>query len=210
MYGPDKDTLFPLAHHKKLCFLKNLINHPSIEVGDFTYYDDLLDVQNFIRNVKYHFEFTGDKLKIGKFCMIASGASFIMNGSNHLTDAISSYPFAIFGNGWEDAMENKEYPYKGDTVIGNDVWLGHNATITAGINIGDGAIIATNATVVKDVEPYSIVGGNPAQLIRYRFPKDKINELLKLRWWDWDISKITHNLNFLTSNDLSKISSLSE
>lgn len=210
MYGPDKDTLFPLAHHKKLCFLKNLINHPSIQVGDFTYYDDLLDVQNFMRNVKYHFDFTGDKLKIGKFCMIASGVSFIMNGANHLTDAISTYPFAIFGNGWEDAMENKAYPYKGDTVIGNDVWIGHNATITAGINIGDGAIIATNATVVKDVEPYSIVGGNPAHLIRYRFPKDKITELLQLRWWDWEISKITKNLTFLTGNDLPKISSISE
>ena len=210
MYGPDKDTLFPLAHHKKLCFLKNLINHPGIEVGDYTYYDDLEDVQNFMQNVKYHFDFTGDKLKIGKFCMIASGVSFIMNGANHLTDAISTYPFAIFGNGWEDAMEDKVYPYKGDTVIGNDVWIGHNATITAGIKIGDGAIIATNATVVNDVEPYSIVGGNPAHLIRYRFPQEKIDELLKLRWWDWEISKITQNLTLLTGNDLTKISSMSE
>lgn len=210
MYGPDKDALFPLEHHKKLCFLKNLINHSNIEVGDYTYYDDLEDVQNFIKNVKYHFDFTGDKLKIGKFCMIASGVSFIMNGANHLTDAISAYPFAIFGNGWEDAMENKEYPIKGDTVIGNDVWIGHNATITAGVEIGDGAIIATNATVVKDVEPYSIVGGNPARLIRYRFPKEKIAELLKLRWWNWDISKITQNLTLLTGNDLRAISSISE
>lgn len=210
MYGPDKDTLFPLEHHKKLCFLKNLINTPGVEVGDYTYYDDLEDVQNFMKNVKYHFDFTGDTLKIGKFCMIASGVSFIMNGANHLTDAISTYPFAIFGNGWEDAMENKVYPYKGDTVIGNDVWIGHNATIMAGINIGDGAIIATNATVVNDVEPYSIVGGNPARLIRYRFPEEKIAELLKLRWWDWETSKITQNLTFLTGNDFTKFSSISE
>jgi virginiamycin A acetyltransferase len=210
MYGPDKDILFPLVRHKKLCFLKNLINQSNIEVGDFTYYDDLEDVQNFMRNVKYHFDFTGDTLKIGKFCMIASGVSFIMNGANHLTDAISTYPFAIFGNGWENAMKNKVYPNKGDTVIGNDVWIGHNATITAGVNIGDGAIIATNATVVNDVEPYSIVGGNPAHLIRYRFPEEKIAELLKLRWWDWDISKITQNLTFLTGNDFTKITLISE
>tara|TARA_R110000868_G_scaffold304437_1_gene564957 strand:+ start:3466 stop:4098 length:633 start_codon:yes stop_codon:yes gene_type:complete len=210
MYGPDKDTLFPLAHYKKLCFLKNLINHSNIEVEDYTYYDDLEDVQNFIRNVKYHFDFTGDKLKIGKFCMIASGVSFIMNGANHLTNAISTYPFAIFGNGWEDAMEDKVYPYKGDTIIGNDVWIGHNATIMAGINIGDGAIIATNATVVNDVEPYSLVGGNPAHIIRYRFSEEKIAELLKLRWWDWEITKITQNLTFLTGNDFTKISTISE
>jgi virginiamycin A acetyltransferase len=210
MYGPDNDTLFPLAHHKKLCYLKNLINTPGIEVGDYTYYDDLEDVQNFMKNVKYHFDFTGDTLKIGKFCMIASGVSFIMNGANHLTDAISTYPFAIFGNGWEDAMENKAYPNKGDTVIGNDVWIGHNATIMAGVEIGDGAIIATNATVVSDVEPYSIVGGNPARLIRYRFPEEKIAELLKIRWWDWEISKITQNLTYLTGNDFTKISSISE
>jgi virginiamycin A acetyltransferase len=107
-------------------------------------------------------------------------------------------------------MENKVYPYKGDTVIGNDVWIGHNATITAGVTIGDGAIIATNATVVNDVEPYSIVGGNPARLIKYRFPEEKIAELLKVKWWDWEISKITQNLTLLTGNDLTKISSLSE
>ena len=173
MNGPDKDTSFPLANYDKLCFLKNIITNPNIIVGDYTYYDDFEDVANFEKNVKYHFDFNNDKLIIGKFCMIASGAKFIMNGGNHLTEAISSYPFAIFGNGWEDAMKDKSYPHKGDIVIGNDVWIGHNATIMAGVTIGDGAIIATNATVVKDVPPYTIVGGNPAKEIRKRFQTKK-------------------------------------
>lgn len=205
MTGPDKNTLYPLEHHKKLCFLKNLIDEPNIEIGDFTYYDDLDDVQNFKKNVKYHFGFAGDKLIIGKFCMIASGVSFIMNGANHLSSAISAYPFAIFEHGWEHAMEEKSYPLKGDTIVGNDVWIGHSATIMAGVQVGDGVIIAANSTVVKDVEPYSIVGGNPAQLIKKRFPEPKIEQLLNLKWWDWDIGKITRNVSVLTGNDLSAI-----
>ncbi len=207
MTGPDKDSLFPLEHHNKLCFLKNLIKSDNIEVGDYTYYDDLVDVKNFMKNVKYHFEFTGDKLIIGKFCMIASGVSFIMNGANHLTDAISAYPFAIFGNGWEKAMEGREYPVKGDTVIGHDVWIGHNATIMAGIEIGNGAIIAANATVVKDVEPYSIVGGNPAREIRKRFPDKEIEQLQELKWWNWEIEKITKNLKALTGKNITALDS---
>lgn len=201
MKGPDKDSVFPLKDYKKLCFLKNIIKNPNIIVGDYTYYDDFEDVENFEKNVKYLFDFTGDKLIIGKFCMIASGVKFIMNGANHLTEAVSSYPFAIFGNGWETAMEGKTYPNKGDTVIGNDVWLGHNATIMAGVEIGDGAIIATNATVTKNVAPYTVVGGNPAREIRKRFDDQKIDYLLKLQWWNWDIEEITKNIRWLTGND---------
>ncbi len=139
-------------------------SEPNIVVGDYTYYDLLFErVHNFKKNVKYHFDFVGDKLIIGKFCMIASGATFIMNGANHLSQAISTYPFAIF-SGWEHAMEGKSYPMKRDTVIGNDVWIGHNATIMPGVQVGDGAIIGPPMYVTKDVEPNSIVGGNPAQL----------------------------------------------
>ncbi|MGJ3234356.1 CatB-related O-acetyltransferase [Marivirga sp.] len=207
MTGPNKDIKFPLAHYDKLCFLKNIIKNPNIIVGDYTYYDDFENVENFEKNVKYHFDFSGDKLIIGKFCMIASGVKFIMNGANHLTDSLSTFPFAIFGNGWENAMEGKKYPHKGDLVIGNDVWIGHNATIMAGVRIGDGAIIATNATVVKDVAPYSVVGGNPATEIKKRFPQDTIDKLLKLQWWNWDIKKITKNIQHLTGNDIESISS---
>jgi virginiamycin A acetyltransferase len=203
--GPDKNEPFPLLHHDKLCFLKNIVTHPNIKIGDYTYYDDFEDVYNFEKNIKYHFEFIGDKLIIGKFCMIASGATFIMNGGNHLPNAISAYPFAIFGNGWENAMIGKNYPYKGDTIIGNDVWIGHQATIMPGVKIGDGAIIASHSVITKDVAPYAIIGGNPARLIRKRFPEEDIKKLLKLKWWDWPMDKITKNTQKLTGNGIEEL-----
>ena len=201
-HGPDPLTLFPMPGIERLCFLKNLIGEDNIEVGDYTYYDDFETVDNFLRNVKYHFDFTGDRLLIGKFCMIASGVEFIMNGGNHLADAISTYPFAVFGNGWEGAMESREYPYKGDTVIGNDVWLGYQAMIMPGLTIGDGAIVATRAVVTRDVPPYAVVAGNPARLIRYRFSEAEIEKLLRIRWWDWPAEKITRHVHLLTGKDV--------
>ncbi len=205
MTGPDKDKIFPLDNYNRLCFLKNIIKNPNIIVGDFTYYDDFDNIENFEKNVKYHFDFVGDKLIIGKFCMIASDVKFIMNGANHLTNALTTYPFTIFGNGWEKAMDGKTYPQKGNITIGNDVWIGYNATIMAGVTIGDGAIIATNSTVIKDVEPYSIAGGNPATEIKKRFSDDKIKKLLDLKWWDWEIEKITKNIQNLTDNNIDKL-----
>lgn len=169
-------------------------------MGDYTYYDDFEDVSRFEKNVKYHFDFIGDKLIIGKFCMIASDVTFIMNGGNHLTEATTAYPFAIFGGAWQKAMDGKSYPSKGDTVIGNDVWIGHGATIMPGVTIGDGAIIASKSVVTKDVAPYAIVGGNPAKLIKRRFSKHIINKLLQLKWWHWDIEKITQHTDKLTSH----------
>lgn len=205
MYGPDKNNPFPLNDYKRLCFLKNIVKNPNIIIGDYTYYDDFEQVDNFEKNVKYHFDFIGDQLIIGKFCMIASDVKFIMNGANHLTDALSAFPFAIFGNGWEDAMESKTYPRKGNICIGNDVWIGYNATIMAGVTIGDGAIVAANATVIKDVAPYSVVGGNPAKEIKKRFSDEIINQLLELQWWNWDIEKITRNIKKLTGNQLTDL-----
>nr|WP_262488624.1 CatB-related O-acetyltransferase [Flavobacterium degerlachei] len=185
--------------------MKNIIKNPNIIVGDYTYYDDFENVENFEKNVKYHFDFVGDKLIIGKFCMIASDVKFIMNGANHLTKSLSTYPFAIFGNGWENAMDGKTYPQKGDIKIGNDVWIGYNATIMAGVSIGDGAINATNATVIKDVEPYTIVGGNPVKEIKKRFSNETIEKLLELKWWDWNIEKITNHIKDLTDNNINKL-----
>jgi len=205
MNGPDKNIKFPLENIERLCFLKNIVKNPNIIVGDYTYYDDFENVENFEKNVKYHFDFVGDKLIIGKFCMIASDVKFIMNGGNHLTEAISTYPFSIFGHGWEHAMDGKEHPYKGDSKIGNDVWIGYNSTIMPGITIGDGAIIATNSTVIKDVAPYTIVGGNPALEIKKRFSQDIIARLLKLKWWDWEIEIITKNVQHLTNMDIEKL-----
>lgn len=201
MNGPNPQTTFPLENYQRLCFLKNVIKNPNIIVGDYTYYDDFEDVHNFEKNVKYLFDFIGDQLIIGKFCMIASDVTFIMNGANHLTDAVSTYPFAIFGHGWENAMEGKSYPSKGNTVIGNDVWVGHRATIMPGVQVGDGAIIATNAVVTKDVPAYAIVGGNPAKVIKMRFSDEEIDRLLQQQWWDWPLEKITDNLAWLTGKD---------
>ena len=201
-YGPNPNIVYPIKNVKRLCFLKNIIKNPNIVIGDYTYYDDFENVENFEKNVKYLFDFIGDKLIIGKFCMIASDVEFIMNGANHLSNAISTYPFEIFGNGWENAMEGKEYPYKGDIEIGNDVWIGYKAKIMAGVKIGDGAIIASYSLVTKNVPAYAIVGGNPAQLIRKRFDDKDIESLLAIRWWDWDIEKITQYLHVLTSQDI--------
>ena len=205
MRSPDKDQKFPLANYERLCFLKNVIQNPNIIVGDYTYYDDFKNVENFEKNIKYHFDFIGDKLIIGKFCMIASNVTFIMNGANHLTDSITSYPFAIFGHDWSNGMEGKSYPTKGDTIVGNDVWIGYNSTIMPGIRIGDGAIITTNSTITKDVEPYTIVGGNPAKEIRKRFTEKETIKLLEIKWWNWTIEKITQNLKYLTDNNIDNL-----
>ncbi|WP_262711109.1 CatB-related O-acetyltransferase [Flavicella sediminum] len=205
MTGPNKDHRFPLGKYDRLCFLKNIVKNPNIIVGDYTYYDDFENVENFEKNVKYHFDFIGDKLIIGKFCMIASDVKFIMDGANHLTNALSTYPFAIFGNGWEKAMEGKSYPKKGNIEIGNDVWIGYNATIMAGVTIGDGAIIAANAIVVKDVAPYTVVGGNPAKEIKKRFSEETIAKLLQLKWWNWDVEKITEHVQHLTDDKIEQV-----
>jgi virginiamycin A acetyltransferase len=202
MTGPSPLTVYPLAHYDRLVFLKNIVRNPNILVGDYTYYDDFENVENFEKNVRYLFDFTGDKLIIGKFCMIASGVTFIMNGANHLLDAVSTYPFEIFENGWEKAMEGKHYPNKGNTVVGNDVWIGYNAVIMPGITIGDGAVIGACSVVTKDVPPYAIVGGNPAQVVRQRFSEAQINRLLELQWWNWTPEEITRNLDFLTGKEV--------
>lgn len=208
MNAPNPNYTFPLFHSDRLCFLKNIITNPLITVGDYTYYDDFENVHNFERNVRYHFDFSTDRLIIGKFCMIASGVEFIMNGANHLTDAISTYPFAIFGEAWTDAMAGKEYPQKGDITIGNDVWIGYQATLMAGIKVGDGAIIATKSVVTRDVPPYTIVGGNPAQVIRKRFSEEQTALLMRLQWWDWEVEKITQHIQKLTSADIEGLAQL--
>ncbi|GAB2786465.1 virginiamycin A acetyltransferase [Hymenobacter luteus] len=209
MHGPDPATLHPLPHHRKLVFLKNSITRSNIIVGDYTYYDDLDDAANFERNVLYHFDFIGDRLIIGKFCALASGVKFIMNGGNHETAPVSTFPFAIFGGGWEQLMAGVDirdkYPSKGDTVVGHDVWMGHEATIMPGVRIGNGAVVATKAVVTRDVPDYAIVAGNPAQLVRYRFDEDTIARLNRLAWWDWPAEKITRHLALLNAADVAAL-----
>lgn len=209
MLGPDPTVLHPLPHHRKLVFLKNLVTRPTILVGDYTYYDDLEDPANFERNVLYHFDFIGDRLIIGNFCALASGVKFIMNGGNHETTPVSTYPFAIFGNGWKTAMQGQsvaeKYPSKGDTVVGHDVWIGHEATIMPGVHIGNGAVVATKAVVTRNVPAYAIVAGNPARLVRFRFDEDTIARLEKLAWWHWSAEKITRHLGLLMAADVTAL-----
>lgn len=208
---PNPNTPYPVDPIEgvtRTVFLKNVIKNPQIIVGDYTYYDDPEDIYNFERNVLYLFEFMQDRLIIGKFCQIASGVRFIMNGANHAMDGISTYPFKAFGGAWKEASMN--VISKGDTVIGNDVWIGNSATIMPGVKIGHGAIIGTNSLVTKDVEPYTIVGGNPARVIRKRFDEGSIEFLLKLNWWDWPVEKITDNLTAITTGDIKALKKIYE
>lgn len=207
-FFPSPSEKFPLFFlTERTCFLKNFITRPNIIVGDYTYYDDEADVRNFEKNVLYHFEFLGDKLQIGKFCQIASGVKFLMNGMFHSMSGITTFPFSIFSKDCQSAYPaDFKYPFKGDTVIGNDVWIGYNVTIMPGVHIGDGAIIGTNALVTKDVEPYTIVGGNPAKLIRKRFDDTTIEKLLKIQWWNWSIEKILENVTALVSGTIDDLS----
>ncbi|PSB02081.1 chloramphenicol acetyltransferase [Merismopedia glauca CCAP 1448/3] len=208
--SPNPDEAYPLEHHQKMCFLKNIVTNPNIIVGDFTYYDDLESAENFEKNVLYHFDFIGDKLIIGKFCAIASDVKFIMNGGNHLLDRFTTYPFPIFGKfgqGWGQFMP-ESWPHRGDTIIGNDVWIGYDSLILPGVKIGDGAVIGAKSVVTKDVAPYTIVAGNPAKLIKRRFNDEVTSILLQLKWWDWEIQKINENLPIIFGNDLQALSQL--
>ncbi len=203
---PDPNIVYPITDVTRTCFLKNIINNPQIIIGDYTYYDDPNDVQQFEKNVLYLFEFMKDKLIIGKFCQLATGIRFIMNGANHSLTGVSTYPFKVLGKSFGEAPSN--VVSKGDTVIGNDVWIGNSATLMQGITIGDGAIIGTNALVTKDVLPYTIVGGNPAKLIRKRFDDETIDFLLQLSWWDWPIDKIATHLDAIILGDFEALKRL--
>lgn len=196
---PNPHVVHPIEGCKALVFLKNIIKNPHIQVGEYTYYHDGEDGYNFEKNVRYHFDFVGDKLIIGKFCALASGVKFIMNGGNHALDGVSTYPFKIMGGSWGKAPLRSVC--KGDTLVGNDVWIGHDATIMPGIRIGDGAVIGAKAVVTRDVAPYTIVGGNPAVEIRRRFDAETTEILLQIQWWHWDAEKITRHLDLIINGN---------
>ncbi|TDL56155.1 streptogramin A O-acetyltransferase Vat(I) [Paenibacillus dendritiformis] len=209
MTGPNPQDKYPIPGNKNVQFIRNVITMPNIVAGEYSYYD-AMNGESFEEQVLYHYEVVGTKLIIGKFCSIAAEARFIMGGGNHRMDG-STYPFNIFGRGWEihtPALE--QLPLKGDTVVGNDVWIGRRATIMPGVTIGDGAIIGAEAVVVRDVEPYTIVGGNPAREIRRRFSPETIAELLEIRWWDCDIEVINRYIGAIVSGDMALLRVMKE
>ncbi|MFC4336475.1 CatB-related O-acetyltransferase [Salininema proteolyticum] len=192
---PDPGNLYPLKDFDRVVFLKPLIRGEKITVGDYTYYDDPERAAQFEeKNVLY--SYGPEKLVIGKYCALATGTRFIMAGAEHPSHGVSTFPFTIFGGRWaEDTLDLLEgTASKGDTVVGNDVWFGYDSLVMPGVTIGDGAVIATGSVVTKDVEPYTIVGGNPAKPIRKRFSDEDIERMLKAAWWDWPVEKVTEHV----------------
>ena len=204
---PAPNEIFP-NEYKTSCFIKNVITAPNIIVGDYTYYDDSVAPTEFEKNnVLFNYPEFGDKLIIGKFCSIASGTKFIMGSANHRLGSVTTYSFNVFGGSWQENTPDhmSQLPFKGDIVIGNDVWIGRESIIMPGVKIGDGAIIAAYSVVTKDVEPYSVVGGNPARFIKKRFNDELIELLLEFKWWDLPPEKLVTVLPLLCDFDLEKI-----
>ena len=198
---PDPDTVHPVPGYDKEIYVKPTIRNPNIIVGDFTYIADA----EFESHVTHHYPWIGDKLIIGKFCQIAAGVEFVMNGANHQMNAVSTFPFYTL-EGWDmEPPAASDLPLKGDTVVGHDVWIGQNAVILPGVHIGDGAIIGADSVVGSSVPPYTIAAGNPAREIRRRFDDGLIRLLLEFRWWDKSIDEINRLIPLLTSGDLEKV-----
>lgn len=198
---PDPNTVFPIPGCRTVTYVKPTITNPHIQVGDFTYFGD----SDFEHHVTHHYDFCGDKLIIGKFCQIAAGVEFVMNGANHQMSAVSTFPFYIF-EGWnQKAPPAQNMPYKGDTIVGNDVWIGQNATILPGVKIGDGAIIGAGSVVGKDIPPYCVAVGNPVRVIKKRFDEEMTGLLLRLKWWDRSAEEIQALIPLLTCGDLERV-----
>ena len=204
-----ENKIYPRPHDKQIVYLKNVIKNPNIIVGDYTIYNDFVnDPQDFEKNnVLYQYPVNGDKLIIGKFCSIACGAKFLFTSGNHSLKSLSNYTFPIFFDEWDLDSKNitSAWDNKGDTVIGNDVWIGYDAIIMPGVKIGDGAIIGTRAVVTKDIPPYTIVGGVPAKPIRKRFDDKTIEKLLSIKWWNWDKEKIKQNIQSIQSGNINDL-----
>ena len=204
---PEK--IYPRSQDRETVYLKNVVDNPNIIIGDYTIYNDFVrDPRNFARNnVLYQYPINKDRLIIGKFCSIACGAKFIFNSANHTLSSLANYPFPIFFEEWDLDVKDiaKAWDNKGDIVVGNDVWIGYEAVILAGVTIGDGAVVGARAVVAKDVPPYTIVGGVPAKPIRKRFPQSTIERLLEAKWWDWPQERIARHLSDLRSGHIERL-----
>lgn len=207
---PNPNDKTPNPNLPIICYIKNVVNNSNIIVGDYTYYYGEDENDDFNKHVTHHYDFIGDKLIIGKFCSIAKGVEFIMNGANHRMNCISTYPFYIMGGDWGSALKphTDELPLKGDTVVGNDVWIGQNVTILPGVHIGDGAIIGANSVVSKDIPAYAIAAGNPCRVKKTRFSEREIEILEEVKWWDWNIEKIEANHKIIDSDDVEALKNI--
>ena len=205
----DTKKLYPRTGDKHTIYLKNVITDPSIQVGDYTMYNDFVnDPVGFEKNnVLYHYPINRDRLIIGKFCSIACGAKFLFNSANHTLSSLSTYPFPLFFEEWGLEKRNvaESWDNKGDIVLGNDVWIGYEAVIMAGVTIGDGAIIGARAVVTKDVPPYTVAGGIPAKPIKKRYPEETIAALSELKWWDWPEERIAKNIKAIQNGRLDQL-----
>ena len=210
---PDPGVLQPLPHHAGLVLLRPLLQrHPEItnvSVGEYSYYDDHDGdaLQFYRRNVRYNFGFSGSKLIIGRYCALAHGCTIIMDDANHAMAGPTTFPFAIFGGAWGKGMPLDDIPFehKGDTVIGHDVWLGYDSLVMPGVTIGDGAVVAARAVVTRDVPPYAIVAGNPARILRSRFPDAAVDRLRALAWWNWPVDIVTEAIPLLVAGDIDRL-----
>ena len=206
---PNPNVIFPNEYGTS-CFVKNVVHAPNIEIGDYTYYDDDTDPTGFERNnVLFNYPEFGDRLIIGKFCALAQGTTFIMGPANHRTGSASTYPFNAFGGAWTGATPDhmSQLPRKGDTVVGNDVWLGRECVVMPGVKIGDGAIVAAYSVVTRDVAPYTVAGGNPARFIKNRFDEELTGLLLRLKWWDLPPEELVAWLPILCDENLENLRS---
>lgn len=205
---PEK-LIYPRRGDKDTVYLENVIRNPNITVGSYTMYNDFVNDPVLFEknNVLYHYPVNDDKLVIGKFCSIACGARFLFNSANHSMHSLSTYPFPLFFEEWGLDRRDvaRSWDNKGDIIVGNDVWIGYEAVILAGVTIGDGAIIGTRSLVTKDVPPYTIVGGMPARPIRKRFSEETIHDLLEIKWWDWPKEKIAAKINAIQSGCIEEL-----
>lgn len=205
----SEQKIYPRTGDRQTVYLKNVITNPNILVGEYSIYNDFeKDPTQFEhQNVLYHYPINRDRLVIGKFCSIACGAKFLFNSANHTLRSLSTYPFPLFFEEWGLQKEHvsDSWDNKGDIVIGNDVWIGYQAVILAGVTIGDGAIVGSRAVVTKDIPAYTIVCGVPAKPIRRRFPEPTIRKLLQLQWWDWPRERIAQNIAAIQSGAIEQI-----
>jgi virginiamycin A acetyltransferase len=213
---PDPDAIHPLPNLDRVVFLKPLLASlgeeapGNVEVGAYSYYDDPEHARGFFtRNLLYNF-MGGTRLRIGKFCAIATGARFVFAAANHAMAGPSTYPFAIFGGDFAAALPIEAYPFpeRGDTVIGHDVWIGMEALILPGVRIGHGVVVGARSVVARDVPDYAVVAGNPARILRRRYPEQDAARLVALAWWDWPAERIARAIPLLVRGSVAELEAL--